>query len=139
MLTKNGYAIRCKGTEFPTSGRVSMGYKGINLQVEDSVICALPIRDENDSVAIFSKDGLGRRVALSAFPTQARNGRGTIYAKDAKCAGACLVSDDDTILICGNKNSLCIKADDLPAETVSKTTMGCIVIKDNIITGVSKV
>ena len=139
MLTKNGYAIRCKGSEFPSSGRVTMGCKGINLQPEDSVICALPIRDETDSVAIFSKDGLGRRVALSAFPVQARNGRGTLYAKDANCAGACLVSDDDTILICGNKSSLCLKAEDLPAETASKTTMGCIVIKDNIVTGVSKV
>jgi DNA gyrase subunit A len=139
MLTKNGYAIRCKGSEFPASGRVTMGCKGINLQPNDSVICALPIRDETDSVAIFSKEGLGRRVALSAFPIQARNGRGTVYAKDANCAGACLVSDDDTILICGNKSSLCIKAKDLPAETVSRTTMGCIVIKDNIVTGVSKV
>lgn len=139
ILSKNGYAIRCKGTEFPSSGRITMGYKGINLHDGDEVIAALPIRDVNDSVAIFSKNGLARRVKLTAFTTQARNGRGTIYAKDADTAGACLVSDGDIILICGNKSSLCIKAEDLPPETASKTTMGNIVIKGNIVTGVSKV
>lgn len=139
ILSKNGYAIRCKGTDFPASGRVTAGYKGINLHDNDEVITALPIRDMNDSVAFFSKKGLARRVKLSSFPVQTRNGRGTIYAKDANMAGACLVSDGDVILICGDKSSLCIKAEDLPPETASKTTMGNIVIKGNIVTGVSKV
>lgn len=139
ILSKQGYAIRCKGTDFPASGRVTSGYKGINLHENDEVITGLPIRDTKDSIAIFSKNGLGRRIALTSFTTQARNGRGTIYAKDANMAGACLVSDGDVILICGDKSSLCIKAEDLPPETASKTTMGNIVIKGNIITGVSKV
>ena len=139
ILSKDGYAIRCKGTEFPASGRVTMGYKGINLHEGDEVITALPIRDINDSVAIFSKNGLARRVKLSAFPIQTRNGRGTSYAKNANTAGACLVNDDDMVLICGDKSSLCVKAEDLPPETASKTTMGNIVIKGNVVTGVSKV
>lgn len=139
ILSKNGYAIRCKGSDFPASGRVTAGYKGINLHDNDEVITALPIRDTNDSVAFFSKKGLARRVKLSSFPVQTRNGRGTIYAKDANVAGACLVSDGDRILICGDRNSLCIKAEDLPPETASKTTMGNIVIKGNTVTGVSKV
>ena len=139
ILSKDGYAIRCKGSDFPASGRVTMGYKGINLHDNDEVITALPIRDINDSIAIFSKSGLARRVKLSAFPIQTRNGRGTSYAKDANTAGACLVNDEDMVLICGNKSSLCIKAEDLPHETASKTTMGNIVIKGNIVTGVSKV
>ena len=49
------------------------------------------------------------------------------------------MSDGDMILVCGDKSSLCVKAEDLPPETASKTTMGNIVIKGNIITGVSKV
>ena len=139
ILSKQGYAIRCKGIDFPASGRTTSGYKGINLHENDEVITALPIRDINDSIAIFSKNGLGRRIKLTAFTSQSRNGRGTIYAKDANMADACLVSDGDIILICGDKSSLCIKAEDLPSETASKTTMGNIVIKNNIITGVSKV
>lgn len=139
ILSKDGYAIRCKGTEFPASGRVTMGYKGINLQAKDEVIAAMPIRDINDSVAIFSNIGMARRVKLNSFPQQLRNGRGTMYAKDANTGAACLVSDGDLILVCGDKTSLCIKAEEIP-ETASKTTQGIIVIKGNTkITGVSKV
>jgi DNA gyrase subunit A len=139
ILSKDGYAIRCKGTEFPSSGRVSMGYKGINLKDSDEVITALPIRNETDDVAIFSNSGMGRRIALSSFAPQARNGRGTIYAKNADAAAACLVTDGDLILVCGDKTSLCIKAEEM-TKTESKDTQGTIVIKGNTkITGVSKV
>lgn len=139
ILSKDGYAIRCKGTEFPASGRVSMGYKGINLKPGDEVIIALPIRNETDDIAIFSNSGTGRRVPLKNFISQARNGRGTIYAKDTDVAAACLVTDGDLVLVCGDKTSLCIKADEM-AKTESKTSQGTIVIKGNTkITGVSKV
>lgn len=139
ILSKDGYIIRCKGTEFPTSGRVTMGLKGINLRPGDEVITAMPIRDTNDSIAIFSNNGMARRVKLISFPIQTRNGRGTLYAKDANAAAACLVSDGDLILVCGDKTSLCIKAEEIP-ETASKYTQGIIAIKGNTkITGVSKV
>ena len=139
ILSKDGYAIRCKGTEFPSSGRVSMGYKGINLKEGDEVITALPIRNPDDDVAIFSSTGLGRRVALKSFSPQTRNGRGVIYTKDANAVAACLVTDGDLILVCGDKTSLCVKAEEI-VETESKTTQGNIIIKgNNKITGVSKV
>lgn len=139
ILSKDGYIIRCKGTEFPASGRVTMGLKGINLRPGDEVITAMPIRDTNDSIAIFSNNGMARRVKLISFPIQTRNGRGTLYAKDANAAAACLVSDGDLILVCGDKTSLCIKAEEIP-ETASKYTQGIIAIKGNTkITGVSKV
>lgn len=139
ILSKDGYAIRCKGTEFPASGRVSMGYKGINLKDGDSVITALPIRNSNDDVAIFSNTGLGRRISLNSFTPQARNGRGTMYAKNADAAGACMVTDGDMILVCGDKTSICIKAEEM-TKTESKDTLGTIVLKGNTkVTGVSKV
>ena len=116
-----------------------MGYKGISLKEGDEVITALPIRNPDDDVAIFSNTGMARRVSLKSFAPQARNGRGTAYAKDANTAAACLVTDGDLILVCGDKTSLCIKAEEL-TTTESKTTQGNIVIKGNSkITGVSKV
>ena len=139
ILSKDGYTIRCKGTEFPASGRVTMGYKGINLRPGDEVITALPIRNETDYLAIFSKSGTGRKISLSNFAPQARNGRGVIYAKDETTAAACLIADGDLILVCGDKSSICIKAEDLP-EITNKYSQGNIIIKGNsTITGVSKV
>jgi len=139
ILSKDGYIIRCKGTDFPTAGRTAMGNKGINLRDGDEVITALPIRNETDTLAMFSKTGMGKKVKLSNFPIQTRNGRGTIGMKDEKLAAACLVSDGDLILVCGDKTSLCIKAEELP-EASSKYTQGNIVIKGNTtVLGVSKV
>lgn len=139
ILSKEGYVIRCKGTDFPSSGRVTMGYKGINLHPGDEVITALPIRNETDTLALFSKSGMGRKIKISSFPIQTRNGRGTTYAKDEKTAAACLVTDGDLILVCGDKTSICIKAEELP-EVNNKYSQGNIVIKGNsTIIGVSKV
>ena len=139
ILTKNGYAIRCKGSQFPASGRVTTGVKGINLHNDDEVITALPIRDSSDDLAVFSNIGMARRIPLTNFPYQTRNGRGVVYAKDANTAAATLVAANDKILICGDKTSICLKASDIP-ETVSKISVGNIVIKGNTrITGVSKI
>ena len=139
LLTKNGYLIRCLGSEFPATGRITMGYKGINLKPDDEVIIGLPIRHETDDLAIFSQDGMARRIALSNILPQTRNGKGAIYSKSATTAGACLVSDEDIILICGDKTSLCVKAEEI-SKVESKTSQGSIVIKgNNKITGVSKV
>lgn len=138
LLTKNGYGLRVKGSDFTPTGRVSMGIKGINLRPEDEVICALPVRDETDDLALFTKHGMGRRFSLKALPIQGRNLRGNICAKGEEVVAASLVSDNDMILICGNKSSLCIKANEI-AKVVNKTSVGTIVIKGNQIVSVTKV
>lgn len=139
IFTKDGYAMRCKGTDFPASGRVTMGVKGINLRVGDEVIAALPIRDKTDQLAVFSHNGLARRIPLDQFPVQARNSKGLQYNKSEGCAMACLVAEDDMVLVCGDKTSICIKASDLPSLS-SRASQGVTVIKGNkTILGVSKV
>ena len=137
ILSKNGYALHCKGTDFPASGRITVGTKGINLRDGDEVITALPVRNPTDDVAVFSHNGTAKRITLSSFVVQNKNGRGNMCSKDA--AAACLVADDDLILVCGDKTSLCVKAEDIP-KTESRTTIGNIILKGNTrITGVSKV
>ena len=139
ILSKEGYVIRCKYSDFPASGRISMGVKGINLKDNDEVIAALPIRNINDDLAIIAHNGTARKIPLSNFTVQGRNGRGVLCGKDSKIAGACLVSDEDLLLICGDKTSICIKASEIP-ETSTRATVGNIVIKGNAqITGISKV
>lgn len=138
ILSKTGYIIRVKGKDFPSSGRVSRGYKGINLRPEDEVIIALPVRNPDDDIAIFDKNGTGRKIPLNKITSQQRNGRGLTYAKNANTAAACLVDENDLILICGDKHSLCIKANEIP-EVSNKTAVGNILIKNSNIKTVSKV
>ena len=138
IFTKQGYGLRVKGVDFTPSGRTTMGIKGINLRPEDEVVVALPVRDETDDVAVFTKHGLGRRFELKTLPVQTRNTRGNICAKNEEIVAGCMVSNDDMVLICGNKKSLCIKASDI-SKVVNKTSAGTMVIKDNQIVSVTKV
>ncbi len=138
LFTKQGYGLRVNGSDFTPSGRVTMGIKGINLKPEDEVVTALPVRDETDNVAVFTKHGMGRKFELKSLPVQTRNTRGNICAKGEEIVAACMVSDDDKVLVCGNKNSLCINANEI-SKVINKTSVGTIVIKDNQIVSVTKV
>ena len=141
VLTKNGYSIRFNSNEVGITSRATSGVKAIGLNEEDEVVTTLPIRDEKDNLAIFAENGLGKRIELKEFPKQKRAGKGVICYKvsdsTGKIAAATLVSDEDDILICGNKTSLCISAQDLPV--LGRTSIGNQMIKDNKIQSVSKV
>ena len=141
LLTKNGYSIRFNSKEVGTTSRATSGVKGINLGEEDSVVCALAVRDNKDNLAVFSENGIGKQMTLDQFPLQKRAGRGLIYYKPTSSSGdivaAALVSDEDDILICGNKTSLCISAKEIPI--LSRISLGNQMIKDNKIQSISKV
>ena len=136
LLTKNGRVIRFNSTDVSATGRLTAGVKGIELDDNDEVINVLPIREATDMLGIFTKDGKGKKMKLSEITLQKRGGRGIVIMKDNFIAGAQLVTDDDLILLVGDKNSLCLEAKDMPALT--KIAQGNIVIKGNI-TSVSKV
>ena len=87
ILTKNGLGIKFNSTDVSPSGRATMGVKGINLGKGDSVISALPIRNPEDQLAIFSENGLGKRIKLDEFVCQARGGKGIICYKPNDSTG----------------------------------------------------
>lgn len=141
IITQNGMAIKFKSTEINSSGRATMGVKGINLNSEDKVIAALPIRSAEDQLAVFTKNGLGKRIKLEEFITQSRGGKGIICYKPTTSTGnivsAILVNNDDHILINGATKSICIKAEDI--SILSRSSMGVQVIKEGCITNTSKI
>lgn len=140
LVTKNGMAIRFDSTDINQSSRTTIGIKGINLNEDDEVVAAIPIRDINDQLAIFSKNGMGKKFELNELPIQKRAGRGLICYKPTSASGdvvsAVLVSDEDNILLVGNKNSLCISAKEIPS--LSRASIGNQLIKNNILSSVSK-
>lgn len=141
ITTKNGMAIKFKSTEINPSGRATMGVKGINLGSEDKVIAALPIRNTEDQLAVFTKNGLGKRIKLEEFITQSRGGKGIICYKPTTSTGdvvsAILVNKDDNILINGATKSICIKAEDI--SVLSRVSVGVQIIKEGCITNTSKI
>ena len=136
ILTKKGMSIRFATKTIGAIGRLSVGVKGINLAEGDEVIAALPIHKDTDTVAIFTVSGMGKKVNLKEFPLQGRGGKGTIASKE-EIAGAAMVSDEDNILLVGNKSSICISTTEVPLLT--KTSSGNILIKNNRIVSITKV
>jgi len=142
ILTEQGYGIRINANEIGTTSRVTMGIKGITLRDGDAVSLALPVHNTNDSLAIFLSSGAGKRFSLSEIPTQKRAGKGLIFVKpqllNDYLVSAALVEDSDNVLIIGDKNSVCISANEIPIQTRGPS-IGNQMIKNNRIKSVSKV
>lgn len=135
VITKNGMNIRFATKDIGAVGRNTMGVKAINLNEGDEILTALPVHKDTDSVAVFSVDGMSKKVELKEFTVQARGGKGTILYKGT-LAGAAMVSDEDNILINGSKSSICISAKDI--STQSKAGAGVIAIKNSKINSIAK-
>ena len=140
ILTKNGYAIKFKIDEVSATGRLTAGVKGINLGEDDEVVAALPVRHEEDDVAVFSEKGFGKRVPQKELTLQKRGGKGIIVYKPAlygKVSAGQLVNDDDIVLLIGSKNSICVKGSEIPQ--MGRVAGGNVMLKGNSILSVSKV
>lgn len=136
LVTKNGMSIRFETAGIAPIGRVAAGVKGIKLDVNDEVVCGLPIHKESDLVAIVAENGYGKKVKLDEFPIQGRNGRG-IKCSDNKIAGVAMVSNEDNLLIIGKTRSICISCTELPI--LSRIALGNMLIKDNQVLKITKI
>ena len=140
ILTKKGMALRLNSLTIPASGRTTIGLKGITLKDDDQGVKALPIRDKNDDLAVFTYEGMGKRTSTNELMVQSRGGKGLIICKlndNDYVRDAAIVNNSDTLLAIGNNNSLCIKAEEIPQ--VGRMAQGNIIIKDNRILSVSKI
>lgn len=141
LITKNGMSIRFETKAVNPIGRIGIGVKGIKLAEGDEVIAGLPIHKTSDQVAVFTSAGIGKKVELKEFPSQSRGGKGTVIYKPSAqtgvLVGAAMISDEDNILICGNKTSICISAKEIPQ--IGKTGIGNILIKNNLVMSITKI
>ena len=141
IVTKQGYVLRFSSTEVSATSRMTAGVKGINLSEGDEVIAALPVRNPDDALALFSENGLGKKILPKETITQKRAGKGVVCYKISDTTGpvraAMLVSDEDNILLVGDKTSICISATDIPA--MGRATIGNQMIKNGKVIAASKV
>ena len=135
LVTKDGMMIRFDTKSINPVGRIAQGVKGIKLNDGDCVVAGLPVHKESDHLAIFISNGLGKKMELKEVTVQGRGGKGiscykTTDENPISIISATMVSNEDNVLIMGNKNSICISATDIPL--ISRQALGNILIKDNI-------
>ena len=141
LLTASGMGIRFSSTEVAPTSRATSGVKGMNLKADDYVVAAMPVRHVEDQVAVFVQSGLGKKFPMNELPVQKRAGKGLICYKPTDATGrvtaGALLSDGDSILLIGDKSSICIAATEVPS--LSRGSIGNQLIKNGKIYSVSKV
>ena len=141
LLTKNGMGIRFSSTDVGATSRATIGIKGMNFKTDDEIVVAMPVRHKEDDLAIFSSVGTGKKFPVSELPTQNRGGKGLICHKVSAAAGnivaAALVSNGDSLLLCGDKTSICVQATEIPV--LGRAAVGNQMLKGNTLLSASKV
>lgn len=102
LVTKFGQCIRFKETDVRSTGRVSMGVRGINLLDNDEVI-GMQLNTQGDYLLIVSDNGLGKRTSMSEFTCQNRGGKGVkcykITEKTGNVVGVKAVNEENEIML----------------------------------------
>ena len=102
LVTKDGQCIRFKETDVRTTGRVSMGVRGINLMDGDEVV-AMQLNSQGYYLLVVSENGMGKRTSISEFTCQNRGGKGVkcykITEKTGNVIGAKAVNEENEIMM----------------------------------------
>lgn len=134
VITKKGMSIHFETGIVAPIGRVTAGVKTIKMEEDDEILIGLPIHKDTDMIAVFSKNGFGKKTKLSDFPLQGRAGKGVLIYKPTETTGeligAAMVDDNDNLLLTGVPNSICIPATDVPLLT--RTSVGSTMIKNPV-------
>lgn len=102
LVTKYGQCIRFNENDVRSTGRTSMGVRGINLTHDDEVV-GMQLNSQGDYLLIVSENGLGKRTIIGEFTSQNRGGKGVkcykITEKTGNVVGVKAVNEDNEMLI----------------------------------------
>ena len=102
LVTKDGMCIRFKETDVRSTGRTSMGVRGMNIDDGDEVV-AMQLNSQGDCLLIVSANGMGKRTSMGEFTCQNRGGKGVkcykITEKTGDVIGARAVNEDNEVML----------------------------------------
>ena len=146
LTSKNGQAIRFKGTDVRNMGRVSTGVKGINLREGDEVVSLEVIKNQNAQILTITEMGYGKRTSISEYRLTKRGGFGvktvSITEKNGDVVGAFQVDDDTEIMIISDQAGKLIRTSVSQIRNTGRSTQGVKVINlepEELVAAVAKV
>ncbi len=102
MVSKNGMCIRFRDTDIRSTGRASMGVRGMNLDHEDEVV-GMQMNTQGDKLLIVTEKGMGKRTSIDEFTLQHRGGKGLkcykVTEKTGRVVGVKAVNDDHEVML----------------------------------------
>ncbi|MBQ4473473.1 MAG: DNA gyrase subunit A [Lachnospiraceae bacterium] len=106
LVTRKGMCIRFKETDVRSTGRSSMGVRGMSLSSDDQVV-AMQLASQGEYLLLVTEYGRGKRTPVEDFHTQGRGGKGVICYKlngrTGAVIGAKAVHEDKDILLITNQ------------------------------------
>ena len=144
LVTKYGQCIRFHEKDVRSTGRTSMGVKGINLIDGDEVV-AMQLNSQGKELLIVSERGLGKRTDMDEFTAQIRGGKGVkcykITEKTGEVVGAKAVNEEDEIMII-NTDGIIIRMECSGISVLGRITSGVKLInlkETEIVASIAKV
>lgn len=105
LVTKNGMCIHFDEDDVRSTGRSSMGVRGMMLDDTDEIV-GMQLNTQGNSLLIVSEKGYGKRTTLDEFHNQFRGGKGVkcykITEKTGNVVGVKAVNDDNEIMMITN-------------------------------------
>ena len=118
--TKFGNIIRVPSDDINPIGKLTCGVKGIALKENDEVVSAFYISKDIKYLGIFTHNGNSKKMDMSNFTIQKRNGRGNnIIPLEEKDYVTSIVplTKEDSLLVVGKPNSICTTVQELSEQT----------------------
>ena len=126
LVTKHGQCIKFHEKDVRSTGRTSMGVRGVNLSDSDDVI-GMQLSTQGENLLIVSEKGMGKRTNINEFTCQNRGGKGVkcykITEKTGNVVGFKAVDEDDEIMII-NTDGIVIQMKCKEISTLGRVTSG---------------
>lgn len=135
LTTKHGKAIVFKEQEVRSTGRSSIGVRGIELAEGDLVASAEVITNEEfkKNIIVIGERGVGKKTNLALFKGQHRGGKGVkIASVDQKMGNICfvqIVNPEDTTIIMTSLSGQIVKIPVASIPPRSRTAKGVILMR----------
>ncbi len=137
IVTRNGKSIRFEEKDISSTGRASMGVRGIRVKEGDVVVEMDIITDENEAeLLVIMENGLGKCTKVKNYRMQARGGSGVktanVTTKTGSIVGASVIYaklKGDMILVSKQGQIIRMRLEDIPSQ--GRATQGVYLMRLN--------
>ena len=130
--TREGKSIRFSERDIRSSGRKTMGVRGIRLAVADDEVVGMVIVKREGTILVATEEGYGKRTDVIQYRIQSRGGKGIMTMrttdKTGKMVSIMEVVDIDDLMVITNRGVL-IRQPISTIRTIGRVTQGVRLIK----------
>jgi len=130
--TREGKSIRFSEKNIRSTGRKTIGVKGITLSSKEDYVIAMLVVKREGTILVATEKGLGKRTDVIQYRTQTRGGKGVmtmrVTEKTGKMVSIMEVVDADDLIVITDKGVL-MRQPVSRIRTIGRVTQGVKLVK----------